>query len=124
MSSQMIRFAKILEYDNHQFLIRACHHPALVGVPHLDDPTQFKALLTIDTEQSVAPETGPPTLMRLVVNCQKKWIQEKCFQLINELHCMEVLRILQKQAAGALTDFEFAMLTTTLQEQLIEQALK
>lgn len=115
----MIRFAKILEIDAHQFLIRACHHPALAMLPELGEK-QYQ-LLTIDTETR---EHDEPHMMRMVVNCQRADLLEKCFAAFDEGHCLEVLKTLLDERMGLLSQQDMIEATNRLQQLLLQAVTK
>lgn len=117
----MIRFAKVLEIDDHQFLVRLCHHRALAGLPYDAADTTPCTLLTID---AVLPcEEEPHHLMRMIINCQVPVLQRRCFEAVNELHCLEALETLNRQRMGQLNRHEMMEATQRLQASLLSQVI-
>jgi hypothetical protein len=111
----MIRYAKVLEIDDTQFLVRLCHHPALANIP--GDSDKPCGLLTVDTVIPDAPLR--PHLMRMIINCQTPHWQQLCFDVFNEADCLEVLAVLVRQKNGALSPADMMDAALHLQGSLL-----
>lgn len=113
----MIRYAKVLEIDDTQFLVRLCHHPALANIP--GDNKKPCGLLTVDT---VTPdEPGQPHLMRMIIDCQSPHWQQLCFDAFSKADCLQVLGVLLKQKVGVLLPADMMSAARELEASLMKR---
>jgi hypothetical protein len=108
----MLRYAKILEYDDHQFLVRACNN---LYVALGDDSGEPATILTIDIE---TPDGASSRTLRMILRYDD-WEQVlQCLENFEESSCFEVLQVLLDVRAGVLTQ---EMATTAVER--IQQLL-